>query len=185
MDPFIDVFCKIDKNYDGVITRSELQDYTRVNRLDPQMIERWEKLFTEERTHQITLNRFLEVLGIAKEEFEQQRRITIQQQSGYFKLGKDVEYIAGDMSLPEQINVSNEARSLIEEYGKKDNVLDIAAKLKKFLDSLFGPSWHVMIGLSSYSCAYEYEAETAFQFKLKQYLISVWKTPENYMFKYN
>ncbi|CAH8834429.1 unnamed protein product [Trichobilharzia szidati] len=184
MDPFIDVFCKIDKNYDGVISRSELQEYTRVHHLDPEMIERWEKLFTEERTHQITLNRFLEVLGIKKEDFEHQRRKTIQQQSGYFKLGKDVEYIAGDMSLSEQINVSNEARSLIEEYGK-DNVLDIATKLKKFLDNLFGPSWHVIMGLNSYSCTYEYEVDTAFQFKLKEYLISVWKTPENYMFKFN
>nr|CAH8832746.1 unnamed protein product [Trichobilharzia regenti] len=177
MDPFIDVFCKIDKNYDGVITRSELQDYTRVNRLDPQMIERWEKLFTEERTHQITLNRFLEVLGIAKEEFIKQRRITIEQQPAIFKLGRDVEYIAGDMSLPQQINVSNEARSLIEDIGV-DNTKLLSKRLKEFLDATFGRSWHVWILNGSFWASYSHEPGTAFHFKLKGLCFNVWKTPD-------
>ncbi|CAH8450230.1 unnamed protein product [Heterobilharzia americana] len=193
MDAFVEIFLKIDTNYDGIITRRELEEYTQENHLDPLMIEvtvvsyyvdmmltfitwyflhyplhfnselklslcfnsliniderlhnlgfmRWEKLFTEEGKNYITLQNFLDVLGIAKEEFKEKRRQAVEQQSAFFKLGKDVEYIAGDMPLPQQINVSNESRSLIEEY-RYDKTELISKTLKNFLDQIFGKSWH-------------------------------------------
>ena len=38
MDNFIDIFSKIDKNYDDVITKEELEKFTRENHLDKQMV---------------------------------------------------------------------------------------------------------------------------------------------------
>ncbi|CAH8454219.1 unnamed protein product [Heterobilharzia americana] len=177
MDAFVEIFLKIDTNYDGIITRRELEEYTQENHLDPLMIERWEKLFTEEGKNYITLQNFLDVLGIAKEEFNKQRRQTIEQQSTFFKLGKDIEYIAGDMVLSQQINVSNETRSLLQEHGS-DNTKFIAKRLKEFLDKTFSRSWHVMILNGSFWSSYSHEPGTAFHFKLKDQCFNVWKTPD-------
>ncbi|KAK4473157.1 hypothetical protein MN116_002741 [Schistosoma mekongi] len=177
MDNFIEIFLKIDKNYDGIITKSELEEFTNENHLDPLMIERWLNLFTEEGTDHITINKFLTVLGIAKEDFDVKRRNTIQQYNTYFKLGSDIEYIAGDMLLSQQINISNECRTLLNEYGY-ENIKLIAKKLKEFLDKTFNKSWHVMILNGSFGSSYSYETNASFHFKLRNYCFNVWKTPD-------
>ncbi|CAH8463140.1 unnamed protein product [Schistosoma turkestanicum] len=178
MDNFVEIFLKIDTNYDGVITQDELEKFTKENHLDPLMIARWLDLFSEEGTKHITLKKFLNVLGIAKEVFEIKRRNTIHQQSALFKLGPDVEYIAGDMPLPQQINVSNEARTLLEEYGT-DNPKSIAENLKKTLDKLYGKAWHVTLLNGSFWSSFSHESDCSFHFKLKNFCFNVWKTPDH------
>nr|CAX73430.1 Putative eukaryotic translation initiation factor 3 subunit [Schistosoma japonicum] len=177
MDGFLEIFLRIDKNYDGIITKNELEQFTIENHLDPLMIERWLNLFTEEGTDHITIKKFLAVLGIAKEDFDAKRRNTIQLQTAYFKLGPDIEYIAGDMTLSQQINISNECRTLLNEYGD-DNIKLIAKKLKEFLDKTFGKSWHVMILNGSFWSSYSHESDASFHFKLRNYCFNVWKTPD-------
>ncbi|CAI2725207.1 unnamed protein product [Schistosoma spindalis] len=105
------------------------------------------------------------------------RRNTIQQHSALFKLGPDIEYISGDMMLPQQINVSNEARKLYQEY-ESENKLSIAIKLKEFLDKVFGRSWHVTVVYGSFASSYTQELNTSFQFKMNNLYYLIWKTPE-------
>ncbi|CAH8486664.1 unnamed protein product [Schistosoma rodhaini] len=177
MDNFIDIFSKIDKNYDDVITKEELEKFTRENHLDKQMVNRWLDLFSEETSNYITLQRFLSVLGIAKEQYEIIRRNTTQQNAALFKLGSDIEYISGDMMLSQQINVTNEARKLYQEY-KSENKLLIATKLKEFLDKTFGRAWHVTVVDGSFASAHTEEVNTSFHFKMKNLCFIIWKTPD-------
>ncbi|CAH8477261.1 unnamed protein product [Schistosoma guineensis] len=177
METFTSVFSKIDTNYDEIITKEELEKFAKENHLGNRMVQRWFELFSEETTNQITLNKFLSVLGVAKEEYEKMRRNTIQQHSALFKLGSDIEYISGDMMLPQQINVSNEARKLYQEY-ECDNKISIATKLKEFLDRTFGRSWHVTVVDGSFASSYTQEVNTSFHFKMKNLCYLIWKTPE-------
>ncbi|XP_018649280.1 putative dynein light chain 1, cytoplasmic [Schistosoma mansoni] len=105
------------------------------------------------------------------------RRNTTQQNAALFKLGSDIEYISGDMMLSQQINVTNEARKLYQEY-KSENKLLIATKLKEFLDKTFGRAWHVTVVDGSFASAHTEEVNTSFHFKMKNLCFIIWKTPD-------
>ncbi|KAF7232619.1 hypothetical protein EG68_10228 [Paragonimus skrjabini miyazakii] len=178
MEDFLNVFFKIDTDYDETITMQDLETFAKKNQLDPLITKRWTTLFDKERAGKITLRRFCEVLGLKPEEALSKRRGTIADFSELFKLGTDVTVHASDMQMGQQINISNETRSLLKKEPEL-SATDLAKNLKIFLDSEYGRAWNVVVTDGSFWMNFTHDVQASFQFGLRKKNFLVWRTTED------
>ncbi|KAF8566656.1 hypothetical protein P879_02909 [Paragonimus westermani] len=178
MEDFLNVFFKIDTDYDETITMQDLETFAKKNQLDPLITKRWTSLFDKERAGKITLRTFCEVLGLRPEDALSKRRGTIADFSELFKLGSDVTVHASDMPMGQQINISNETRSLLNKEPEL-SATDLAKKLKIFLDTEYGRAWNVVITDGSFWMNFTHDVQASFQFGLRKKNFLVWRTTED------
>ncbi|KAF6771553.1 hypothetical protein AHF37_09126 [Paragonimus kellicotti] len=106
------------------------------------------------------------------------RRDTIADFSELFKLGSDVNVHASDMPMGQQINISNETRSLLKKEPEL-SATDLAKNLKTFLDNEYGRAWNVVITDGSFWMNFTHDVQASFQFGLRTKNFLVWRTTED------
>ncbi|VDP39184.1 unnamed protein product, partial [Schistosoma mattheei] len=131
----------LDLDHDEKISMKDLKNYVETYNLDEKMIESWRKLFDPNRTGYITLAKFCDVLGVKMEEARKVRE-EIKRRSTNI-LPSDVYVIAQQMSITDQIQISDQARRLLFPPNELDNK-EIAHSLKLWLHKVYGPIWHVV-----------------------------------------
>ncbi|KAA0197380.1 Tegument antigen [Fasciolopsis buskii] len=177
MEDFLNLFFKIDTDYDEVIHLKDLSAYVAKNHLDTCMITRWRTLFGAESTGIIKLAKFCEVLGLRQEDALVRRQSAIHMESNKFSLGSDVEELAADMQQVMKVKVTNETRRLLRSKGTNASPAEYAQGLKVYLDREFGRAWHVIVVRGSFWMNFSHVRERSFQFRLKNWHFLVWQTP--------
>ncbi|CAH8486594.1 unnamed protein product [Schistosoma rodhaini] len=177
MDPFLHAFFAVDLDHDEKISMTELKNYVETNNLDEKMIESWRNLFDPMHTGYITLTKFCDVLGVkmedarkAKDEFKKRPANT---------LASDIYIIAHQMSITDQIKISEQARCLLFPPNDLDNK-EIAHNLKLWLHKMYGPIWHVVVIRGDYGASYTHSENRSFQFRLRDKCFLIWCTPGQY-----
>ncbi|KAF8566566.1 hypothetical protein P879_08558 [Paragonimus westermani] len=178
MEDFLNVFFKIDTDFDETITMEDLDKFAKDNRLDSGITERWASLFDKHRAGRITLETFCEVLGLKPEEALRKRRGTIAEFSGLFKVGSDVTEHASDMPVENRINISNETRSLLRKKPALTTA-EVAKGLKAFLDKEYGRTWNVVVTEGSFWMEYTHDVQASFQFGLSNKHFLIWRITVN------
>ncbi|CAH8476396.1 unnamed protein product [Schistosoma intercalatum] len=175
MDPFLHAFFAVDLDHDEKISMKDLKNYVETYNLDEKMIESWRKLFDPNRTGYITLAKFCDVLGVKMEEARKVRE-EIKRRSTNI-LPSDVYVIAQQMSIADQIQISDQARRLLFPPNELDNK-EIAHSLKLWLHKVYGPIWHVVVIRGDYGASYTHSENRSFQFRLRNKCFLIWNTPD-------
>ncbi|CAH8834425.1 unnamed protein product [Trichobilharzia szidati] len=179
MEPFLDAFFAIDVDHTDRITTRDLRKYVEKNNLDEKMVERWQKLFDPYDTGYITLEAYCEAFGIEKKQAYKIRGE--REKASKDKLGSDVHVISQQMTIDDQIRISNQARQLLnepDELGEKE----IAHSLKLWLHKNYGPTWHVVVLRGAYGLSYTHIENRSFQFQLRDKCFLIWGTPGEFQF---
>ncbi|VEL13018.1 unnamed protein product [Protopolystoma xenopodis] len=93
-------------------------------------------------------------------------------------LGSDVIVISANMALEDQIDISDEARRLIQpDQSSRVEERRLTGDLKRYLDTKYGRMWHVVVLNGSYWMNYSHEPQYSFQFRIGRYVILCWRTP--------
>ncbi|CAL8092567.1 unnamed protein product [Calicophoron daubneyi] len=170
MDAFADAFIRIDDRGMGVVTFDELERYVEKNKLDKVMITKWKELFDPTNTGKITLETFCDKLGLKPAAIMEKRK-------QIFGLGPDIRVITSDMTMEDQVEISDEARKIAKSTDPFDPNA-VIAELKKFLDLKFGPSWQVEIARGCYWIVHDHIPHYCFHFFMNGYVYLLWKIAE-------
>ncbi|RTG90308.1 uncharacterized protein DC041_0011831 [Schistosoma bovis] len=92
-------------------------------------------------------------------------------------LPSDVYVIAQQMSIADQIQISDQARRLLFPPNELDNK-EIAHSLKLWLHKVYGPIWHVVVIRGDYGASYTHSENRSFQFRLRNKCFLIWNTPD-------
>ncbi|KAA3674382.1 uncharacterized protein DEA37_0009480 [Paragonimus westermani] len=176
MDPFVDIFLQIDSDNSNTITTSDLEHYASKNNLDMGMVSKWTALFDPQNTGEITLAMFCDVLGLQPAEVISKREILIQRAGP--QLRDDIHVIFANMSMADQVLISDETRKRVNQLTSDSDIQEMAEDLKRFLDGQLGPSWQVAVVDGGYWITHTYLPGTAFQFQLGERAYLFWKITE-------
>ncbi|KAF8566658.1 hypothetical protein P879_02911 [Paragonimus westermani] len=176
MDPFIDVFLKVNTNRSGSITIDELTNYVEKNSLDKDMIIKWRNLFDPTNTGKITLEKFCDVLGLKAAEVIKKREAFYQSQGP--RLGDDIHVIFENMPLDQQVIISDEVRKRTTGAEADGKLHSLSVDMKRYLDDRFGPSWQVFVVEGNYWVTHTFLPNTSFQFNLHDRSYLFWQIPE-------
>ncbi|KAL5112643.1 Tegument antigen [Taenia crassiceps] len=171
-----DAYFTIDKKHADVITIEDLENYRQENNLNEAFIQRWQKLFDPENTGVITLQRFSEVLGLTKEE-DQEEDEEAEHSPSATEEQPEILQIAEDME-PDKQKAIFELLKQVEENNEA-NDREIVRSLKAKLDEKYGRLWHVFTVKGQYHAFYSYESGNSFCFKKGPRIYIIFKTPAN------
>ncbi|CAL8072168.1 unnamed protein product [Calicophoron daubneyi] len=164
MDAFVEAFVGIDKDGSGTITFDELERYVDENNLDSIMITKWKELFDPENTGKITVEVFCEKLGLQPDAVKAKQEANV----SAAKLGDDIRVISVQMSMQDQVDISNETRRLALATDPFDAAV-ISKKLKQYLDNKYGGIWQVIVVRGAYWMTFSHIGKRSFQFYLRGY----------------
>ncbi|KAG5448356.1 Tegument antigen [Clonorchis sinensis] len=159
----------------GTITTEDLEKYVVKHDLDGSMPQRWTTLFDPKRTGEITLDMFCEVLGLRRKEVllrSEYRRASCKPPG----LGQDVHVIAANMSIDQQVLISDEARRRLKGVKHGDDLCKLSQELKAFVEEELGPHWQVVIVDGDFWLTFNHIPENSFTFNLNGLSFLFWKT---------
>ncbi|KAL7060183.1 hypothetical protein AAHC03_09622 [Spirometra sp. Aus1] len=90
-----------------------------------------------------------------------------------------IRIVTVNMSPEDQAAILQKVRD-ITTLGESQQTTDesaITKELKKWLESKYGRTWHVIIVRGSYWMNFSHEPEYSFQFELGPYVYAMWRTP--------
>ncbi|VDK70406.1 unnamed protein product [Dibothriocephalus latus] len=186
-------FEEIDQDHNGFITKQELQDYVKKNKLPEDTVEKWFTWFDMDGTGRITVEEVCTTLGIGmrkkyQEKVEEKRELI---RKGVIAPPPNTppQYGAPPPKLMEGVDVLHrddvksevleEAISLVrnnEDKYKKDS--EFAHFLKDEMERLHGRYWHIIVASSTMGCAVGHEDKHFIHFRYKNRLYIFYRTPE-------
>ncbi|KAF7258257.1 hypothetical protein EG68_04215 [Paragonimus skrjabini miyazakii] len=178
MDPFVDVFLKIDTKNSNQITVDELKAYATKNRIDNEAVRKWIKEFDSDNRGVITVDKLCSVLRIKPANIMSRRQSLGQQNVGNPHLGDDIHVIYEDMPLADQLIISNETRERFRTVKSKDDMNKLTEDLKEFCDNRFGKSWQVGVIDGAHWITHNHLPGCAFQFHMNDHTYMFWRINE-------
>ncbi|VDL95361.1 unnamed protein product [Schistocephalus solidus] len=181
VEPFTRAFMEIDQNSDGVITKADLQRFVRKNNLvEDEMVESWMRLFDGCHTETITLSAYLDRLGLQQPKDNEPHRDTRQPNEEKSPHGSSsVRIVTVNMVPEDQAAVLQKVREITASSDNQARLDESAVtkELKKWLESRYGRTWHVIIIRGSYWMNFSHEPDFSFQFEMGPYVYAMWRTP--------
>ncbi|VDK74493.1 unnamed protein product [Dibothriocephalus latus] len=95
------------------------------------------------------------------------------------KSNSSVRIVTVNMLPEDQAAVLQKVRDLTASGENRPKIDEsaVAKELKKWLESTYGRTWHVLIVRGSYWLQFSHEPEFSFQFELGPYVYAMWRTP--------
>ncbi|KAM3183010.1 hypothetical protein ACTXT7_011199 [Hymenolepis weldensis] len=194
------IFEEIDANYNGYITRDELERYVKRTGQPEEMVDDWFKWFDFGNTGKITFEDMCETLAIGmsknysenvekKREMERETLITTTK-------NKSKEHHAPPTTTTMDSNLMEGVKILYSGSTKKglleDIVLEIknanidhfdkesqfARYLKENMEKKWGQHWQVVVSKATFGCSVGHEEDCFVHFQYGPYLYILYRTPE-------
>ncbi|KAF8566660.1 hypothetical protein P879_02913 [Paragonimus westermani] len=178
MDPFVDVFLKIDTKNRNQITVDELKTYATKNKIDNATVQKWIKQFDSDNRGVITVDQLCTVLKIKPANVMSRRQSLGQQNDDNQHLGEDIHVIYEDMPLADEVIISNETRERLQGVKSRDDMNKLTEDLKKFCDDRFGKSWQVAVIDGAHWITHNHVPGCAFQFHMNDHTYMFWRIHE-------
>ncbi|KAF5401607.1 hypothetical protein PHET_05204 [Paragonimus heterotremus] len=191
MDPFIEVFFHVDSDRCGNITVRNLETYVLKNNLDKSMVTINTKAsvkcaFVQHVTTEVTINlhcqhpcrtflfnyRTVSLCCTLKTRIKKREEFYQNQAA---RLGDDVHVIFQNMSLEQQVLITDEVRVRASQITSDDQIQQFTVDMKQFLDERFGPSWQVLVVDGNFWLTHTYIPNSSFQFNMQDRSFAFWK----------